>query len=93
MVTGTPPSPTLAFKLTIPAAELAERYKREGMLAYVELIQRREKELGVDVLTHQKWYVGWSNICFLTLKTHRRSGAPYIDRVLSSEFTYLSKEG
>ncbi|CAE6454135.1 unnamed protein product [Rhizoctonia solani] len=48
-------------------AELAERYKREGMLAYVELIQRREKELGVDVLTHQKW-----------------SGAPYIDRVLST---------
>ncbi|KAF8756095.1 Isocitrate lyase [Rhizoctonia solani] len=25
-------------------AELAERYKREGMLAYVELIQRREKD-------------------------------------------------
>ncbi|KAH7334325.1 isocitrate lyase [Rhizoctonia solani] len=48
-------------------AELAERYKRDGMLAYVELIQRREKELGVDVLTHQKW-----------------SGAPYIDRVLST---------
>ncbi|KDN34148.1 hypothetical protein RSAG8_12761, partial [Rhizoctonia solani AG-8 WAC10335] len=45
-------------------AELAERYKRDGMLAYVELIQRREKELGVDV---QKW-----------------SGAPYIDRILST---------
>ena len=25
------------------------------MLAYVRLVQRREKELGVDVLTHQKW--------------------------------------
>ena len=25
------------------------------MLAYVNLIQRREKEHGVDVLTHQKW--------------------------------------
>lgn len=25
------------------------------MLAYVRLIQSREKELGVDVLTHQKW--------------------------------------
>lgn len=25
------------------------------MLAYVNLIQRREKELNVDVLTHQKW--------------------------------------
>jgi hypothetical protein len=44
------------------AAELAERYKRDGMLAYVELIQRREKELGVDVLTHQKWYVEYKFI-------------------------------
>lgn len=35
--------------------ELARRYKTEGMLAYVELIQKREKELGCDVLTHQKW--------------------------------------
>lgn len=25
------------------------------MLAYVELVQRKEKELGCDVLTHQKW--------------------------------------
>ena len=25
------------------------------MLAYVNLVQKREKELGVDVLTHQKW--------------------------------------
>ena len=37
------------------AAELAQRYKTDGMLAYVELIQRREKEIGCDVLTHQKW--------------------------------------
>ncbi|KAH8099737.1 isocitrate lyase [Cristinia sonorae] len=36
-------------------AELAQRYKTEGMLAYVELVQRKEKELGCDVLTHQKW--------------------------------------
>ncbi|KAI5867377.1 isocitrate lyase [Durotheca rogersii] len=35
--------------------ELARRYKTDGMLAYVELVQRREKELGCDVLTHQKW--------------------------------------
>ncbi|KAK0546185.1 mitochondrial 2-methylisocitrate lyase [Tilletia horrida] len=35
--------------------ELSTRFKTEGMLAYVELIQRREKELGCDVLTHQKW--------------------------------------
>lgn len=25
------------------------------MLAYVNLIQRREKEIGCDVLTHQRW--------------------------------------
>lgn len=37
------------------SAELAQRYKDEGMLAYVKLIQSREKELKVDVLTHQKW--------------------------------------
>ncbi|KAF7797177.1 hypothetical protein EIP86_008369 [Pleurotus ostreatoroseus] len=36
-------------------AELAERYKRDGMLAYVDLVQRKEKEIGCDVLTHQKW--------------------------------------
>ncbi|KZT57828.1 isocitrate lyase and phosphorylmutase [Calocera cornea HHB12733] len=35
--------------------ELAKGYAEDGMLAYVNLIQKREKELGVDVLTHQKW--------------------------------------
>ncbi|KAI0393064.1 isocitrate lyase [Xylariaceae sp. FL0594] len=35
--------------------ELAREYKKDGMLAYVNLVQRREKELGCDVLTHQKW--------------------------------------
>ncbi|KAL9599072.1 MAG: hypothetical protein Q9219_004106 [cf. Caloplaca sp. 3 TL-2023] len=36
-------------------AELSRAFRKDGMLAYVNLIQRREKELGVDVLTHQKW--------------------------------------
>lgn len=36
-------------------AELSSRFKEDGMLAYVELIQRKEKEIGCDVLTHQKW--------------------------------------
>ena len=36
-------------------AELSQAYAKNGMLAYVDLVQRREKELGVDVLTHQKW--------------------------------------
>ncbi|KAI0830821.1 isocitrate lyase [Trametes gibbosa] len=39
----------------VTTAELAARYKTEGMLAYVNLIQKKEKELGCDVLTHQKW--------------------------------------
>jgi len=33
----------------------ARAFKEEGMKAYVELIQRREREIGCDVLTHQKW--------------------------------------
>ncbi|KAM7188401.1 Isocitrate lyase [Rhypophila sp. PSN 637] len=37
------------------SSELARNFKTEGMKAYVDLVQRREKELGVDVLTHQKW--------------------------------------
>jgi len=36
-------------------AELSRDFKTDGMLAYVRLVQRREKDLGVDVLTHQKW--------------------------------------
>lgn len=35
--------------------KLSRRFKDEGMLAYVEEVQRPEKEMGVDVLTHQKW--------------------------------------
>lgn len=35
--------------------ELAKGFKTDGMKAYVDLVQRREKELGCDVLTHQKW--------------------------------------
>lgn len=36
-------------------AELSRDFKSSGMLAYVNLVQKREKDLGVDVLTHQKW--------------------------------------
>ncbi|KEZ39421.1 Isocitrate lyase [Scedosporium apiospermum] len=35
--------------------ELAKNFEKDGMLAYVNIVQRREKELGCDVLTHQKW--------------------------------------
>ncbi|KAL1741246.1 isocitrate lyase [Schizophyllum fasciatum] len=39
----------------VTTAELSKRFKDEGMLAYVNLVQRKEKEIGCDVLTHQKW--------------------------------------
>lgn len=32
----------------------AKAYATEGMKAYVEIIQRRERDIGCDVLTHQK---------------------------------------
>ncbi|EJD39614.1 isocitrate lyase icl [Auricularia subglabra TFB-10046 SS5] len=33
----------------------ARSFAKEGMKAYVELVQRRERDIGCDVLTHQKW--------------------------------------
>ncbi|CED85129.1 isocitrate lyase [Phaffia rhodozyma] len=33
----------------------AAAFAKEGMKAYVELVQRRERDIGCDVLTHQKW--------------------------------------
>ena len=30
-------------------------YKKRGMLAYVEGVQRKEREHGVETLQHQKW--------------------------------------
>ncbi|PNS14002.1 2-methylisocitrate lyase, mitochondrial [Sphaceloma murrayae] len=35
--------------------KLSKGFKEEGMKAYVELVQSKEKEDGCDVLTHQKW--------------------------------------
>ncbi|KAG6846049.1 hypothetical protein H0H87_006413 [Tephrocybe sp. NHM501043] len=69
----------------VTTAELATRFKEDGMLAYVELIQRKEKELGCDVLTHQKWY---DPVLFFLAQVDGdsfiRSGANYIDRILST---------
>ncbi|KAJ7361206.1 isocitrate lyase [Mycena albidolilacea] len=39
----------------VATAELAQQFKEDGMLAYVNLVQKKEKEIGCDVLTHQKW--------------------------------------
>jgi isocitrate lyase len=33
----------------------AKNFAAEGMKAYVEVVQRKEREIGCDVLTHQKW--------------------------------------
>jgi len=33
----------------------ARAYKKDGMKAYVQMIQRQEREHGVETLTHQKW--------------------------------------
>ncbi|KAE8214751.1 hypothetical protein CF319_g1303 [Tilletia indica] len=33
----------------------AKAFAKEGMKAYVEQVQRKERESGCDVLTHQKW--------------------------------------
>ncbi|CAI1769983.1 hypothetical protein SEUBUCD646_0P02850 [Saccharomyces eubayanus] len=35
--------------------ELANNFQNDGMKAYVEQVQRREKESNCDVLTHQLW--------------------------------------
>jgi len=35
--------------------ELARAFGDRGMLAYVEMIQREEREKKVELLTHQKW--------------------------------------
>mgnify|MGYP001761948713 FL=1 len=33
----------------------ARGFASEGMKAYVSIVQRRERDIGCDVLTHQKW--------------------------------------
>lgn len=35
--------------------QFAKAYAKNGMRAYGELVQEPEMELGVDVVTHQKW--------------------------------------
>lgn len=35
--------------------ELAQKFETQGMKAYVDLVQQKEKDLHCDLLTHQKW--------------------------------------
>lgn len=53
------------------------------MLAYVDLVQRKEKDIGCDVLTHQKWCV-CSADRLSRLTALRRSGAHYIDSIIQT---------
>lgn len=46
----------LLFKQLHFSGELAARFKEEGVAAYVDLVQNKERELGLDILTHQKWF-------------------------------------
>ena len=39
----------------VATAALSRAFRKNGMLAYVKLVQRPEKEMNVDVLTHQQW--------------------------------------
>jgi len=69
-------------------AELARRYQTEGVNAYVDLIQNKERELGIDVITHQKWFVPstsppLTSSPFLIWDKYR-SGANYIDGILTT---------
>lgn len=66
-------------------AELSRRFKEDGMLAYIQLVQQKERELGVDILTHQKWFVNWLKVAYVWLIFFAfRSGANYVDRILQS---------
>lgn len=55
----------------------AKAFAKEGMKAYVELIQRREREIGCDVLTHQKvrlpsCYFGFLSLILCLTAVERR---------------------
>ena len=35
--------------------KFAKQYQSQGMLGYVQHVQRQERDLGLEILTHQKW--------------------------------------
>jgi len=39
----------------LAVAKFAEKYATDGMLAYVRDVQRVEREMGIELLTHQTW--------------------------------------
>ena len=44
------------FLVILYLVQLSKAYQDGGILAYIDLVQKRERELGCDVLTHQKWF-------------------------------------
>jgi isocitrate lyase len=64
----------------------AGAFSKEGMKAYVELIQRKERELGTDVLTHQR--VSHAIAFFASTLTQKSelqwSGADYADNLIKT---------
>ena len=53
------------------------------MKAYVELIQRKERELGTDVLTHQKVRL-MMLLCGIELTVYQWSGADFADNLIKT---------
>jgi isocitrate lyase len=72
--------------------ELARRFATDGMLAYVQLIQKKEKELGCDVLTHQKWS-GANYIDRILSSASPVPSAPSSADDLCSRFFWVIKHG
>jgi isocitrate lyase len=58
------------------------------MKAYVELIQQKERELGTDILTHQKVRVYCSSVLERTWggadNSAQWSGADYVDNLIKT---------
>ncbi|KAF5382768.1 hypothetical protein D9615_002937 [Tricholomella constricta] len=63
----------------------AQNFAKTGMKAYVELVQRKERELGTDVLTHQKACIRFCMV-FSNASDIRKqwSGADYADNLIKT---------
>ena len=61
------------------------------MLAYVETVQSKEKEIGCDVLTHQKWYAASSLTTSLTPPNAFFLRPLGVERITSIEFCPRSR--
>ncbi|KAK4688323.1 isocitrate lyase, partial [Tremellales sp. Uapishka_1] len=70
----------------------AQNFAKDGMKAYVELIQRKEREIGCDVLTHQKWSgADYADSLLMTVTGGISSTAAMGHGVTEGQFTVDSK--